>query len=202
MNMLLKLIVGILIVALVWTAIAHGQTYEATGSGVFYREENVDFNVIGHYETKANDGSAVNGRCFIERNYGDGSSFALIIDLNDKEIYMMIVNKGWNLKEKHGTVDDFVLMSIVNNKIKRQAMKYQVIDATKILVRDLPFGVFQLLETSTDIKFVMPDHINDAEIEMTGIKLAMDQLRECYITFEENEEMNKKPAPKKKGTKS
>ena len=132
----------------------------------------------------------LNSTCEASRIYQNGSSFTLVKDLLDYELYFYIKNVNWNLPEAEGEGQVIFYFS-PRNSISFTS-RYLVKDQQAIRIPDLhPEKVIRPFSTANKVRFVLGNNAW-VEVNLENSPHALRAQAEC-IKYFENSGLDPKP---------
>lgn len=146
-------------------------------------------NEIGYWYIYGNSGNAdQNPACVIEMNWQDGSTFQLIKDLKDGEVYIWFQNMEWNISDEIDQNYDMRINFTGNDGSVVGAMfSYYLANKNTIVLRNIePESFVDAFVAKNEMQMIMPGTIENAYVGLDNSTKAIEMLIECIDTNEQN----------------
>lgn len=126
------------------------------------------------------DGGNGNPACYAEVNFQDGSSFQLIRDLADGELYIFMRNNVWNIGDVPGVYQLRANFTKNGRVVEGLNFKYNLINKNTLVIRNIKKEIFlPLFVLNQRMEIVMPGSIQNASIDLTGTSRALEEIVKC-----------------------
>lgn len=153
-------------------------TSAAFAQSLFFQTQLREWNVYG--ESKNGE---LNPACKGQKTYQDGSTFTLIRDLADGELYILFQNVTWSITDNPGNYQ----MRIVfykNNSAFNLTAKYELLSKNTLRIRAiLPEKFLPPFMDYSKMLFIMPGSISNAEITLAGSAGLIAAMSECVRQY-------------------
>lgn len=123
-----------------------------------------------------------NPACYTEYSFQDGSTFQLVKDLRDGELYIYFRNMQWNIVDTPGEYTLRMNLTTSNGNIDSASgdYYYQLLNKNTITINWLNINEFVPgFMNSSELNFVMPGDIENAYIPLDGSSRAIEIFAEC-----------------------
>lgn len=156
--------------------------------GYFYNKNIPGWTIVGRQ--KQNELNAV---CAIEKVWNDGSLFTVFKDLNDGELYFLMTNNSWEIRDNPGLYTMRMNFHYSNGTVNGGIISYELLSKNTIRVRNLKANVFlnDFVGAKT-LKFVMPGTIMNIEIPLNNSSIGIENMVDCVNSFKSVREFNSK----------
>jgi len=138
---------------------------------------------VGNWLVFGFDGTSDKNRaCVMEYQWQDGSTFQLIKDLVDGEVYIWFKNHQWNIGDAPGDYEGMtVIMQGSRGTVQSWNATYNLINKNTITIRNLQNNpdFIQAFAYLAQMNFVMPGDIENAVIPLTGTSAAINAASNC-----------------------
>lgn len=167
-------IVYVLLASLLFTTTALAQQ-------VFFSASNLR----GNWQVVGNNGNeTLHPVCKLVMIWQDGSSFELIKDLADDELYILMVNNSWSINDSPNTRANARLNFQSGNTISGGSATFELLNKNTIRFRGLLADRFLPdFVSAQKLIIVMPGSVPNAEVNLTGTSNGIDVLSNCIRTY-------------------
>ena len=175
------------LVALLTTVTLATPAFAVTGYE-FYSNDTTHWHIGGYTGDTDDVAGGLNPACYAEYAFQDGSSFQLIKDLEDGEVYIWLRNMEWNISDTPGAYS--LRMNIVNRRgdigSASGNYEYELVNKNTVMIRGLNVDEFiPAFMNSTEVRLVMPGDIPNAYIPLEGSSVATQMIAECIKSSDE-----------------
>ena len=170
--------------AIIATTIALSTSVVAAESGYeFYSNQSQNWYIGGY-----SGDSTTNPACYTEFSFQDGSSFQLVKDLKDGEVYIFFRNMQWNIIDDPGQYSLRMNLTTSGGNINPASGEYyfQLINKNTVSINQLNADEFiPGFMNSAEIGLIMPGDIENAYIPLDGSSRATELLADCIDKSEQ-----------------
>ena len=142
-------------------------------------------NLKGNWRVIGDSGdSKLNPVCKLIYIWQDGSSFELIKDLADGELYILLVNNNWNISDPPNSQSVSRFNFHNNGSITGGSVIFELLNKNTIRFRAITAEKFLPdFVSAQKMAIIMPGTIPNAEINLTGTRNGIDVLSNCVRTY-------------------
>lgn len=150
----------------------------ALAQSAFFSTQNKGWEVVGYPQR-----NELHPVCRGERNYNDGSQFALIKDLADEELYIVLMNATWNISDAPGNYTARINF-YSGNRVTGSHIQYELLNKNTIRIRNITAEKFlpDFMGFSRMV-ILMPGTIQNAEINLNGSTDLIAIMSDCIRVF-------------------
>lgn len=145
-------------------------------------------NLRGNWQVVGDSGdSTLNPVCKLIMTWQDGSSFELIKDLADGELYILMVNNSWSINDPPNTRANARLNFQSGNTISGGPATFELLNKNTIRFRGLFADRFLPdFVSSNKLIIIMPGTVPNAEVNLEGTRNGVDVLSNCVRRYVPN----------------
>ena len=142
-------------------------------------------NLRGNWQVVGSSGdSTLNPTCKLIMLWQDGSSFELIKDLADGELYILMVNNSWSINDPPNTRANARLNFQSGNTISGGSATFELLNKNTIRFRGLFADRFLPdFVSSNKLIIIMPGTVPNAEVNLEGTRNGVNVLSNCVRTY-------------------
>lgn len=142
-------------------------------------------NLRGNWQVIGTSGDqTLNPVCKLIMTWQDGSSFELIKDLADGELYILMVNNSWSINDSPNTLAKARLNFYTGNTISGGLATFELLNKNTIRFRGLFADRFLPdFVSAQKLIIIMPGTISNAEVNLEGTRNGIDVLSNCVRTY-------------------
>lgn len=142
-------------------------------------------NLRGNWQVVGDNGTeTLHPACKLVMVWQDGSSFELIKDLADGELYILMVNNSWSINDPPNTRANARLNFHSSNMISGGSATFELLNKNTIRFRGLMADRFLPdFVSAQKLIIVMPGTISNAEVSLEGTRNGIDVLSNCVRTY-------------------
>lgn len=126
--------------------------------------------------------SEKNPACYLEYSFQDGSTFQLVKDLKDGELYIFLRNMQWNISDPPGEYNLHMNFITRSDDIDPASGKYyfELYNKNTITINWLSVDEFiPGFMKSSELRLIMPGDIENAYVPLEGSSYAIELIAEC-----------------------
>jgi hypothetical protein len=110
----------------------------------------------------------------------DGSTFELVKDLADGELYIRLQNNSWNIIDEPGEYKMRLNIHYPDGDINGNDFSYLLINKNTIVIPQIEAESFvPAFHDGSNLVMVMPGDIPNAEVSLNKSRYALELLAEC-----------------------
>ena len=142
-------------------------------------------NLRGNWQVIGTSGDqTLNPACKLIMTWRDGSSFELIKDLADGELYILLINNTWSINDPPNTLAKARLNFYTGNTISGGPATFELLNKNTIRFRGLVADRFLPdFVSAQKLVIVMPGTVSNAEVNLEGTRNGIDVLSNCVRTY-------------------
>jgi hypothetical protein len=142
--------------------------------GMFFVQPSDMWTVEGHNQ---------NGKyapvCKAVTRWQDGSSFHLIADLYDGEIYILFTNKNWNVLNFTNEAYELKILIRKDGEVADLRGFFEFIGPDTIRIRNIKEKFVDVFAEADELRLLMPGNMPSADVRLVGSKNAVHYMATC-----------------------